>query len=82
MLFISCVNCGSRSVEEYAFGGELPTVPDDVTDPQARNVDYVWFYDNIEGPSVERWFHTAGCRRWTTVRRDTRVDRVLPDSVG
>lgn len=77
MLLIPCPNCGLRPVEEYRFGGELPTVPDNITDPDDRNVDYVWFFDNIEGPSTERWFHDAGCRRWLTLRRDTRTDTVI-----
>jgi sarcosine oxidase delta subunit len=27
--------------------------------------------------SPERWFHSAGCRRWLTVRRDTSADIVV-----
>ncbi len=77
MLWIACPNCGDRPVEEYRFGGELPTVPDHVTDVDARDVDYVWFFDNNDGPSTERWFHHAGCRRWLTLHRDTRTDEVL-----
>ena len=77
MLWITCPTCGARPVEEYRFGGEQPTVPDSVTDPDARNVDHVWFFDNVAGPSTERWFHHAGCRRWLTLRRDTVTDTVL-----
>ena len=77
MLWITCRTCGPRPVEEYRFGGEQPSVPESVTDPDARVVDAVWFFDNVEGPSVERWFHHAGCRRWITLRRDTQSDRVL-----
>lgn len=82
MLSISCPNCGPRSVEEYRFGGEFPTVPDAVTDPAQRNVDYVWFFDNVEGTAKERWFHDSGCRRWFTVKRDTVADEVLEVTVG
>jgi len=77
MLWITCPICGARPVDEYRYGGELPTVPDDVTDPAARNVDYVWFFDNIEGLTTERWFHHGGCRRWLTLQRDTRNDTIL-----
>ena len=77
MLWITCPHCGARPVEEYRFGGELPTVPDLLTDPDARDVDYVWFFDNIAGPSVERWYHLGGCRRWLTLRRDTTTDTIL-----
>ncbi|MSY19265.1 MAG: sarcosine oxidase subunit delta, partial [Actinobacteria bacterium] len=74
----SCPNCGSRPIEEFGFGGELPTVPDRITDPNERDIDYVWMFDNLEGISIERWFHQAGCRRWHTVERNTITDSVEP----
>jgi sarcosine oxidase, subunit delta len=77
MLWITCPNCGDRPVEEYRFGGEMPTVPEHVTDPDERDLDYVWFFDNRKGPSIERWFHHAGCRRWLTLQRDTTNDHIL-----
>lgn len=80
MLVLHCPNCGPRPRDEFAFGGELPGVPEWVTDPAERNLDYVWFLDNVAGPSTERWFHTGGCRRWHTARRDTATDRLVPGS--
>lgn len=77
MLWLTCPNCGRRPVDEFAFGGEFPTVPDWITDPVEREVDYVWMFDNVAGPTTERWFHHAGCRRWQTIRRDTTTDEVL-----
>ena len=77
MLWIPCPTCGRRPVEEFRFGGELPAVPERITDPAERDVDYVWFFNNVDGPSVERWFHHGGCRRWLTLHRDTRSDTVL-----
>jgi len=77
MLWLPCPTCGSRPVEEFRYGGELPGVPESVTDPDARDVDYVWFFDNVEGPADERWFHHAGCRRWFGLRRDTATDTVI-----
>ncbi len=78
MSWITCPNCGARPTDEFRFGGELPSVPDSVEGDDARNVDYVWFFNNTNGPSTERWFHDAGCRRWHTYRRDTSVNRPLP----
>lgn len=78
MLWLSCPNCGSRPIEEFGFGGELPTVPDRIADPNERDIDYVWMFDNLEGISIERWFHQAGCRRWHTVERNTITDSVEP----
>ena len=34
-------------------------------------------FENPDGPTTERWFHAAGCRRWLTVRRDTTTDTVI-----
>jgi heterotetrameric sarcosine oxidase delta subunit len=77
MLWITCPICGERPVSEFRFGGELPSVPDSITDPDARNVDYVWMINNVRGVSIERWFHAAGCRRWLTLQRDTVTDTVV-----
>jgi sarcosine oxidase subunit delta len=77
MLWITCPTCGERPVSEFRFGGELPHVPDLITDPEARNLDWVWMQDNVDGVNTERWFHAAGCRRWLTLRRDTSTDRVV-----
>ena len=76
-LRIDCPNCGRRPVEEF-FYGEMPRVPDALTDPDERDLDRAFMHENPEGPVEERWFHAFGCRRWLTVRRDTRTDRVLP----
>ncbi len=75
-LLIPCPNCGRRPIEEFLYG-EVPVVPESITDPDARDLDRAFMHDNLEGPVIERWFHVQGCRRWTTVRRDTRTDEVL-----
>jgi len=77
MLWIDCPTCGRRPVDEYSFGGELRGVPDTITDPISRDVDYAWMYDNVDGLTSERWFHAAGCRRWLTLDRDTATDSVV-----
>jgi len=77
MLWITCPVCGERPVTEFRFGGELPQVPDRLTDEAERNLDEVWMQSNVAGVTTERWFHAAGCRRWLALRRDTRADRVV-----
>ena len=52
-------------------------VPDSITDPDERDFDEVWVFENPDGPTTERWFHAYGCRRWLTVRRDTSTDTVV-----
>lgn len=74
MLWLTCPNCGRRPVDEFSYGGEVPAVPDGITDPDERDVDLVWMWGNVDGPTTERWFHAAGCRRWTNVKRDTSLD--------
>ena len=77
MLWITCPWCGHRPVDEFRFGGEMPDDPESVVGDDARDLDREWMFNNIDGPSVERWFHEGGCRRWFTVTRDTHSDRVL-----
>lgn len=78
-LRIPCPHCGARAVEEFVYG-EIPTVPESITDPDERDLDRAFMRNNPEGPTTERWFHTYGCRRWLTLRRDTRNDEILPAS--
>ncbi len=77
MHWLDCPRCGRRPLEEFAFGGERRPVPDWITDPDARDFDEVWNFENPDDMTTERWFHQAGCRRWLTVRRDTNVDHVV-----
>jgi sarcosine oxidase, subunit delta len=79
MLWLTCPLCGYRPVDEFRFGGEVPDVPASLTDPDDRDVDRVWMFNNVDGISTERWFHEAGCRRWMTLRRNTSVDRAIED---
>ena len=74
---LECPRCGRRPLDEFTFGGERRGTPDWLTDPGERDFDEVWIFANPAGIATERWFHSAGCRRWLTVRRDTSVDRVV-----
>lgn len=77
MLWLDCPRCGHRPIDEFAFGGERRPVPDWIEGEGAQNFDEVWLFDNPAGPTSERWFHAAGCRRWLTIRRDTTTDTVV-----
>ena len=77
MLWLDCPRCGRRPLDEFPFGGERRAVPDSITDPDERDLDEVWIFDNVDGIATERWFHAAGCRRWLTLRRDTSTDTVV-----
>lgn len=75
-ILIDCPNCGKRPLEEFLHG-EIPVVPESLTDPDERDLDRAFMRANPEGPNTERWFHAFGCRRWMTLTRDTRTDEVL-----
>ena len=72
-LLVPCPTCGERSYTEFTFGGELR--PLDAPDPEAE-FERVYLRGNVAGVQTERWFHALGCRRWTTVRRDTVANRI------
>lgn len=69
-LHLRCPHCGTRTVEEFNYG-EIPTVPETITDPDERDVDFAFMRNNPRGWSTERWFHLMGCRRWFTIERHT-----------
>jgi sarcosine oxidase subunit delta len=75
-IVLPCPNCGPRPIEEFEYG-ETPVVPESITNADERDLDRAFMRNNPEGPQTERWFHTFGCRRWLTLRRDTRTDEVL-----
>jgi heterotetrameric sarcosine oxidase delta subunit len=70
---IPCPNCGPRPYTEFTFGGELRPI-----DAEGPDEDFarVFLLANVAGPQRERWFHSAGCRRWLTITRDTSDNRI------
>jgi heterotetrameric sarcosine oxidase delta subunit len=73
MMLISCPWCGPRDETEFHYGGEAtrpyPSDPSSLTD--AEWADFVFTRANPKGAFAERWSHSAGCRRWFEVVRDT-----------
>jgi heterotetrameric sarcosine oxidase delta subunit len=65
---VDCPNCGPRSYHEFRFGGETRVCDD---------ISKLWLRRNTAGEQEERWFHEAGCRRWSTHRRDTTTNAFL-----
>jgi heterotetrameric sarcosine oxidase delta subunit len=79
MLLIPCPHCGPRDHVEFAFGGDasVQRPADGETDAwDARWESYVYSRDNPRGRHVEWWHHSAGCRRWIRVERDTLTHQV------
>jgi sarcosine oxidase, subunit delta len=79
MLLIDCPYCGPRDEVEFRYGGQAhiarPKQPDTLTD--AEWADYLFMRDNPKGPFRERWMHSAGCRRWFNMLRDTATHRII-----
>ncbi len=75
-LRIPCPTCGERAIDEWVHG-EIINVPAEITDPDRRDLDRGYFHNNTEGVVEEAWFHLYGCRRWISLRRDTRTDTFL-----
>ena len=78
MLQIPCPWCGLRDETEFKYGGEAhiarPENPEALSDSEWA--DYVFMHANPKGPYRERWMHSAGCRRWFNVVRDTATSRI------
>jgi sarcosine oxidase, subunit delta len=79
MLLIPCPYCGPRDEVEFHYGGQAhvarPKQPDALSD--AQWADYLFMRDNPKGPFRERWVHSAGCRRWFNMVRDTATHRII-----
>ena len=73
MLIINCPHCGPREESEFACGGEAhiarPLAEHRISD--AEFADYLFLRENPKGLFLERWRHSAGCRRWFNIARDT-----------
>ena len=73
---LPCPNCGSRSVYEFRFGGELKQPPP-VDAPVGEWQKYRFQRANVAGVQTEWWFHRSGCRQWLLAVRNTISNEVL-----
>lgn len=76
MLLIPCVHCGFRNVSEFRYGGELGSRPDPNRATPAEWHSYLYDKSNRADWTTERWFHTAGCRRFFVVERHTVTNEI------
>jgi sarcosine oxidase subunit delta len=73
MLLIECPWCGPRAEIEFSCGGEahIARPPDPASMSDEAWADYLFMRKNPRGAHREQWNHSAGCRRWFNVERDT-----------
>ena len=80
MLNIPCPWCGPRDETEFHYGHEAgveyPENRDNLSDEEWAK--YVFFRANPKGWHAERWVHSAGCRRWFNVWRNTVTNEFGP----
>ncbi|HKE40421.1 MAG TPA: sarcosine oxidase subunit delta [Casimicrobiaceae bacterium] len=77
MLLIPCPWCGARAQIEFTYGGDATVKRPSPDAPEAEWAEFVYLRDNPAGPHEELWQHSAGCRRWLRLRRDTRTHEIL-----
>ncbi len=79
-MLIPCPWCGDREDIEFKYGGAAQVAyPQDLeTIDDAAWARYIFVRPNPQGPMPERWVHTAGCRRWFNVVRDTVTHEIKP----
>ena len=77
MLLIACPWCGPRAQSEFTYGGDATAKRPATDAPEDAWVQFVYIRDNPAGPHEELWQHSAGCRQWFSVRRDTRTHEIL-----
>ena len=76
MLLIPCPHCGPRPSAEFGYHGEGPARPEVGTVTPDRWRAYLYEKDNIAGDVQEQWFHSAGCRRFLLVERNTITNEI------
>lgn len=78
MFIFECPYCGPRDQSEFSYGGQAhisrPLNSEGLSD--AEWAEFVFMRDNPKGLFAERWNHSAGCRKWFNVLRDTSTDRI------
>lgn len=76
---IQCPHCGERGLSEFSYLGDASfTRPSaSAADAQSQFVDAVYLRDNPSGWHRELWYHSAGCRSWLRVKRNTRTHEIL-----
>jgi len=77
MLLIPCPWCGPRAQIEFTYGGDATLKQPARDASEAAWAEYVYLRDNPAGPHDELWHHSAGCRQWFRLRRDTVTHEIL-----
>lgn len=77
MLILNCPHCGPRDQDEFTYGRDATCGYPSADAPLSDWVNYVYWRPNPKGSHREYWHHSAGCRGWIEVVRDTVTHRIL-----
>ena len=79
MLEIPCPWCGDRAQTEFSYLGDASRArPADLDGCKLDAwFDFVYLRGNPRGPHREYWQHTAGCRQFVKVLRNTATHEIL-----
>lgn len=79
MFLIECPWCGERDMSEFHCGGEAHIARPEASEAMSDEewAQFVFMRKNSKGRYAERWNHSAGCRRWFNVLRNTATDQIL-----
>jgi heterotetrameric sarcosine oxidase delta subunit len=79
VFLIRCPYCGERDQSDFTPAGEAhierPAWRDKMTDQQWA--DFVFMRKNTKGIFAERWNHSAGCRKFFNMLRNTVTDEII-----
>jgi sarcosine oxidase subunit delta len=76
LMRLTCPFCGPRGIEEFTYMGDATLQRPGKDAEPAAWVDYVYLRQNPAGAHSELWYHTAACRQFLTVHRDTRTHAI------
>lgn len=75
-MILLCPHCGNRDHAEFNYRREATPAPAIDAD-EAAWFDYVYLRRNEKGAHRELWQHTAGCRAYFEVVRDTATNAMI-----
>lgn len=76
-MIVKCPFCGDRDSSEFYMRGEAAPPRPCYEQGEQAFADYVYWRENAAGPQEEHWYHSAACRNWLIVTRDTRNHEIL-----
>jgi sarcosine oxidase subunit delta len=75
MKLMTCPINGPRAISEFAYGGEVRSMPDPQEADDAAWSDYVFNRNSLPATKPEWWCHTPS-GVWFVAERDTATDTV------